>query len=71
MVLDPPEHVCLSELAGMLSHEHHPTPGEMINWGSHNGGKLHPEFAVQSHSSDRFNQDSKVSVPPSYFLHYS
>lgn len=54
-----------------LSYQRHPTLGEVINCSSHNGGKLHPKFAAQSHSSDRFNQDSKISVPPSYFLHFS
>lgn len=43
----------------------------MVNWGSHNRWKLHPEFAAQSHSSDRFHQDNKIFVLPSPFLRYS
>lgn len=44
-------------------HQCHPTVGETINWGTPNGRKLHPEFAAQSHSSDRFKQEDKISVP--------
>lgn len=42
-----------------------PTSGELTKWGSHNGGKLHPQTAAQRCSSDRFNHKSNLD-----FLHY-